>query len=83
MRTRMYTIRDIVAETYLVPLAYPNDATAKRHFEIMKEDSETILGKRPQDYELYFVGEYDMTTAAYEPCFPIIRIDTVKGGTDV
>lgn len=83
MITRMYTIRDIIANNYTIPMAYPNDATARRHFEIMKEEEHTIMGARPQDYEMYFCGEYDMTTGYFEPNTPLIRIDTIKGGTDV
>lgn len=83
MITRMYTIRDIIANSYTIPMAYPNDATARRHFEIMKEDEKSIMGARPQDYEMYYAGEYDMTTGEYKPIMPLIRIDTMKGGTDV
>lgn len=83
MITRMYTIRDIIANSYTIPVAYPNDATAKRHFEIMKEDTNSMMGARPQDYELYFSGEYNMETGEFTPKLPLIRIDTLKGGTDV
>lgn len=83
MITRMYTIRDIIANSYTIPVAYPNDATARRHFEILKEDQQSIMGARPQDYEMYYCGEYDMTTGQFTAEYPLIRIDTIKGGTDV
>lgn len=63
---------------YGFPFAQPNDACACRTFKIWLNDPSSELSKSPEDYELFYLGEYDTDNgkAIFEPKA------IVKGGED-
>ena len=69
MKYELYCIYDRVAGFYSMPQAYPNKGTAVRQFNYVcsqNPDKDSSL-----DYELYFVGYYDSSSAVVEGCKPV------------
>lgn len=58
----MYSIFDTKAEHFNVPFFMPNQAMAQRAFNDLAVDPKTLVGKHPEDYMLYEVGEFDDIT---------------------
>lgn len=55
---RIYAIRDVVAQAFVGILhQFPHDAPAVRLFSDVARDEQTIIGKHPEDYELWCLGE--------------------------
>lgn len=54
---------------YGFPFAQPNDACATRTFKIWLSDPSSELSKCPEDYELFYLGEYETDTgeASFKP----------------
>lgn len=43
----------------------PNDAHAKRIFELLRTDDKTFFGKFPNDFSLYYIGCLNETTGIF------------------
>lgn len=61
-------VYDSAVESFGQPFFVPHVGAATRSFadEVNRQDSE--IGKHPQDYELYFVGEFDQVTGSFLNC---------------
>lgn len=66
MKMKVYAIRD-VESGFLGPQLDTNHATAKRNFAMMINNNPGVLGFRPADFDLYFIGEYDIDSARMIP----------------
>lgn len=77
MMMNLYTIKDRAADTFCVPYTEPSDSAARRGFKIIKEDEKSMIGKFPDDYELYYVGSFDSNTGRLIPEM-LRRIDNVE-----
>lgn len=71
MITKMYTIHDIKAETFMVPFFQQNDETAKRLMTHSANNPEHFVGKNPADYTLFYIGEYEDNSGAITPALKI------------
>ena len=78
MLQKFYTVYDRHVG-YGFPFAQPNDACACRTFKIWLNDPQSELSKSPEDYELFYLGEYDTETGI--ACFKPEAI--VKGGDNL
>ena len=58
----MYSIYDNIAKAFQNPLYAVNNGAAVRIFQEAVNDPQTYLAKAPQDYAIYYVGEYDEQT---------------------
>ena len=58
----MCVIRDKRADTFAIPFFARNKATAQRDFESLMKDPGSLPGKFPEDYVLYYFGDYDDET---------------------
>lgn len=67
MVLKMYTIRDQKAEIYNAPFFQKTHGEAERSFRTTVGDSQTTLNKFPEDFDLYYLGEYDNNTGQFEP----------------
>lgn len=63
----MYSIRDTKAEVYYTPWYKNTHGEAERAFLELAEDGKSTINKHPEDFDLYFVGEYDDTTGKLTP----------------
>lgn len=66
MKLQIICIRDIIANCYpFPPMFVAHLGGAVRDFGDQCRDKTTQLGKHPDDYELYHVGEWDDTDAHF------------------
>lgn len=59
MRKKAYTVRDSKAEVFHNPWYQTTHGEAERSFKAMVNNKETMVGKYPEDYDLYYMGEFD------------------------
>lgn len=62
MLHRLYSIRDSKGEIYHTPHPAPTDKAAVRNFGLVVNDPKTHPGMFPEDFDLYYIGEYDDQT---------------------
>lgn len=58
----IYSIRDDKAEAFMQPFYSVTHLTAMRSVEQAANDPESQIGRYPQDFQLYHLGEFDETT---------------------
>lgn len=58
----IYGLWDRKAHRYLSTFTETNDDTAKRNFDTIRKDNNTLFGKFPEDFELYRLGNFDDNT---------------------
>lgn len=59
MLLKAFSIRDSKGEVYLTPWFKKTHGEAERDFTELVRDEKTLISKYPEDYDLYFLGEYD------------------------
>jgi len=64
MKTRLYSVYDLKAKAFLQPFFSVLDGTAIRAFSTAVNDPSTMLNKHPEDYILFYVGEFDDESGA-------------------
>lgn len=62
MLLKAYSIRDSKAEVFNLPFFKHTHGEAERDFHQLVNDSQSMPGKYPDDYDLYFLGVYDDKT---------------------
>lgn len=67
MKKKMYAIRDTKAEIYKQPTYFLTHGEAERAFKELANDREGIIGKNPEDFDLYYMGEFDDETGNIIP----------------
>lgn len=58
------TVFDTKAEIFNVPINFDSKDDAKRAFFDACSDSNTLLGRHPEDFKLYLVGKFDVLSGA-------------------
>jgi len=69
-----YALYDSVAETFTHPMFMHNDNEAKRAFRNWCNNVELPMSEHPEDYALFAIGFYDMSTGILEPQTPVTQI---------
>ncbi|AXL14603.1 nonstructural protein [Microviridae sp.] len=59
MKLKFYSIFDTKAKMYNTPFLLMNDSVAIRTCTTMVNDPNSQLAMHPEDYVLYFLGEFD------------------------
>lgn len=59
MILKMYTVRDSKSEIYNAPFFQKTHGEAERSFRQMCNDEKTMPAKYPEDFDLWYLGEYD------------------------
>lgn len=67
MILKMYSIRDAKAEIFITPFFKKTHGEAERDFQTAVNDSKTTLHKYPEDFDLYYLGEYDDQKGLTQP----------------
>ena len=62
-KMKLYSIKDTISEKFGGIIIANNHNEATRNFSISCTDPNSMLNKRPQDYELWYIGEYSVETA--------------------
>lgn len=78
MILKMYTIHDIVANVHRSPMFLRSDGEAVRLFDRVVNDPQTDVSKYPNDYHLYYCGDFDDQSARLTPVDVVVLL--AKGG---
>lgn len=70
MITNVYCIRDIHTG-FMSPQCDMNDESAKRNFAMAVNSNPGVLGFRPADFDLYYVGQFDTEKGSLMPVNPV------------
>lgn len=66
MRTKIYSIRDSKSEIFNSPIFQRTHGEAERNFHNLVNDEKSNVNKYPDDFDLYYIGEYDDQTGKIE-----------------
>lgn len=67
MLTKLFAIRDSKGEFYNTPFSKHTHGEAERDFKSLINDEKSTLSKYPEDFDLYYLGEYDNLTGKISP----------------
>lgn len=73
MILNLYSIKDERTE-YNAPFTSKNNAEAERSFATLAQDKETTIGRFPEDYALYLIGNMDMDKGIIVACEPTLVV---------
>lgn len=59
MQLKIYSLRDSKSEIFNVPFYKLTHGEAERDFRSLVNDEKSMVHKYPEDYDLYYLGEYD------------------------
>lgn len=63
MITKIFVVYDSKVEAYMQPQFYRSKGEALRAFEGACNQKDTQFNSHPEDFTLFYVGEYDDSTA--------------------
>lgn len=66
MILKVYSIRDEKAETFGSPFYQATHGLAERSFRQVVSDEKTNVNKFPEDYDLWYLGEFDSKTGKFD-----------------
>ena len=64
---KLYSIYDAKANTYCAPFECVSNGVAIRQLMDLVSDAKTTVSRYPEDFSLYFVGDFDTDTGALLP----------------
>lgn len=67
MILKAFSLRDTKGETFGAPIFVPTEGVMIRLLPQLASDQRTDLGKFPDDFLLYSIGEYNTATAVMTP----------------
>lgn len=67
MRLKVYSIHDQKTGIFNRPFYNHTHGEAERNFSELVRDDKSTISKHPEDYDLYFLGEYDDNAGVFEP----------------
>lgn len=67
MQWHVCAIKDKVSDTFLQPFCVRHQGEARRHFRHSVNGADSVIGKSPDDFELFVVGLYDDSTGHLIP----------------
>jgi len=76
---KIYSVRDKRANEYGQPMAMPTDAHAVRSFqqEVNREDAGNMLNQYPEDFAMYYVGDFDQEHGTITETGPQLLLEAV------
>ncbi len=67
MKVKLYAVLDSASGVYDVPLPCNADGVAMRNFINMAKDQATLVGKNPECFSIWRVGEWNDATGKVTP----------------
>lgn len=64
MKQKIYSIRDSKGEVFNTPFFQKTHGEAERSFKQLTLDDKSMVNKYPEDFDLYYLGEYDDHTGS-------------------
>lgn len=66
MELKLYAIRDSKGGMYKPPFTQQAHGEAERSFKMMADNQESMVGRFPEDYDLYYLGKFDDQTGKFQ-----------------
>lgn len=66
MQLKVFSIRDAKSEVFHTPFYKTTHGEAERDFRTAVNDKKTQLHQYPEDFDLWYLGEYDDNTGKFE-----------------
>ncbi|UOF76676.1 DNA binding protein vP5 [Microviridae sp.] len=68
----MYAVRDRASVSFANPMFIPSRGQAIRSFsdEVNRVEANNILNAHPEDFDLYYLGEFDTSTGLVQSVVP-------------
>lgn len=66
MQLKVYSIRDSKAELFNQPFHKNTHGEAEREFDRLVKDTNSFVHKYPDDFDLYYIGEFDDQKGVYK-----------------
>lgn len=67
MTRKVYSIRDSKSEVFLTPFLDLTHGAAERNFHQLVNDEKSRINIYPDDFDLYYLGEFDDVKGTYYP----------------
>ena len=67
MTQKAFSIRDSKAGVFNTPFFQKSIGEAERSFDKLTKDSSSMVYQYPDDYDLYYIGEYDDQSGNIKP----------------
>lgn len=67
MITKIYSIRDSKAEVFNSPFFQKSHGEAERNFNTLVNDDKSTVSNYPEDFDLFYIGDYDDNTGKIKP----------------
>lgn len=64
---KMFSIRDAKAEVFNPPFFSRTHGEAERSFDQLVMDPKSTVSQYPEDYDLYYLGDYDDLNGKFSP----------------
>lgn len=80
MKLKVFAVYDKKAESYQNPFMQVTCGLAERIFRTMANDDKTTICQYPEDYELYYIADFETDTGSYDNLTENVR---VCGAVDV
>lgn len=62
MDLKIYSIRDSKSEVFNTPFYQKSHGEAERNFRTLVNDGKSTINQYPEDFDLYYLGDYDDNT---------------------
>lgn len=66
MKLKIFSIRDAKAMYFNTPYFQKTHGEAERNFQSLVNDEKSTIFQYPDDFDLYYLGEYDDNTGVLE-----------------
>ena len=63
---KIYTILDSKAGAFNLPFFQKTHGEAERNFNALVNDNKSLVSQYPEDFDLYYLGEYDDETGTFK-----------------
>lgn len=67
MILRAYSVRDSKANMYNIPYFAKSEGEATRTFDKLRHDPQSIVCSYPDDFDLFYIGDYDDQEGTLKP----------------
>lgn len=67
MELKMFSIRDSKGAIYNQPMFARSHGEAERAFQTEAQNTNSMINKFPEDFDLFFIGTYDDQTGKVDP----------------
>lgn len=67
MVKQVYSIEDVKLNVFLPPMVLINDMAARRLFSDVANDSQTDVGRHPEDFRLVRLGDFNDNSGLLSP----------------